>query len=410
MERILSQPTHKTKLLINPKKIVFYTIFFLAFLFSGIITMLHFIPYRMGLISALIIPLIFIYGFKVNRILIAYLLLAIFIVLSALFNLSSIAELLIFLRILVFSYLIYYLVEIFIDKNNISKIIKYCIMIAVIQLPIIIFQQTFYDRVPDRLIQGIYFIDFDFGTFNANDAPLSIFLILIVIFLLFDKKHNYIFRYRWPISLWLTLTVFVVNSELSKIIITMVWVVYILRYLNFKVLLSSLVLFSLIFGIFAMTGVLDQIWADFSDSFNANTTAGQLQEEAFLSGNYGRGSAVAYYLNQSVKWFGDGPSKYYNVFSNTKTLGNTGHMFTFYSEVGFFALLISFIIFFLVAFPGEGWFIRLSWVGILSFIAILMLSFTTEVMNDISIFLIFAIIAKTYLIPPIKQSEIQHSH
>lgn len=399
MNRLNAIPLINSGYIVNPKKIIFFTIFLLTFLFSGIITMLHIIPYRMGLTSALIIPLIFIYGLKVNRVLIAYLLLVIFIGLSALFNYSSIVELIIFLRILVFSYLIYYLVEIFIDQDNISKIIKLCIIIAVIQLPIIIFQQAFYDLVPDRLIQGIYYIDFDFGTFNANDAPLSIFLILIVIFLLFDKKHNYIIRYKWPISLWLTLTVFVVNSELSKIIIMIVWVIYLIRYLNIKVLISSLVLFSLIFGILAMTGVLDQIWTDLSRSFSANITAGQLQEEAFLSGSYGRGAAVAYYLNQSVKWFGDGPSKYYNVFSNIRMRGNTGHIFTFYSEVGLFGWLLSVSIFFLFAFPVRDSKIRISWVSILSFVSLMILSFTTQIMNDISIVLIYLIVIKSYLVP-----------
>ena len=149
---------------------------------------------------------------------------------------------------------------------------------------------------------------------------------------------------------------------------------------------------------------------DSSYSFNTNIKVGEFQQESFLSGNYGRGAAVAYYFNQPIKWFGDGPSRYYNVFSNTKTLGNTGHLFTFYSEVGLFALITSFLIFLLIAFPGKGWRNRFSWIGILSFLAILLLSFTTEVMNDISIILIFAIIAKTYLIPPLENSELRHSY
>ena len=94
-----------------------------------------------------------------------------------------------------------------------------------------------------------------------------------------------------------------------------------------------------------MAGILDQIWGDFSYSFRSNTSAGELIEEAFLSGSYGRGAAIAYYLNQDIKWFGDGPSKYFNVFSNIRMRGNTGHIFTFYSEVGLFGWLLSVLIF-----------------------------------------------------------------
>ena len=389
----------KTSLIFKPKKVVFYTILILTFLLSGLITILHFIPYRMGLVSALIIPLILLYGIKIDRVLIAFIVLAILIGLSALYNHSSILELVIFLRILGFSFLIYYLVEIYIDQNTISKVIRLCVLIAIIQLPIILLQQVFYTQLPARLTLGISHIDFDFGTFNANDAPLAIFSTLIVVFLLFDKKHNYIIRYKWPIALWLTLTVFIVNAEIIKFIIVLVWTIYLVRYLNIKIFVSSLLLFTVILSILFMAGILDQIWGDFTYSFRSNTSVGQLQEEAFLSGAYSRGAAISYYINQGIKWFGDGPSKYFNVFSNIRMRGNTGHIFTFYSEVGLLGWLASVAIFFMIAFPGSGWRIRVSWVGLLSFVAVMMLSFTAQVMNDISIFLIYCIIQKSHLIP-----------
>jgi hypothetical protein len=53
----------------------------------------------------------------------------------------------------------------------------------------------------------------------------------------------------------------------------------------------------------------------------------------------------------------------------------------------------------LIAFPIRDGYIRVRWVGILMFFALLMLSITTEVLANISIVLIFSIIALTYLIP-----------
>lgn len=399
-----------TSIIINPKKIVFYTIFILTFIVSGLITITHVIPYRMGLASAIIIPLVFLYGIKIDRVFIAYFALAILVSLSALSNTSSFIDLVIFSRILGFSFLIFYLVEIYVDQKTITNVIRLCIAIAIIQLPIIILQQLFYYELPVRLTQGISYIDFDFGTFNANDAPLSIFCVLLVIFLLFDKKRNYIIQHKLSIALWLTITVLIVNAEILKFVIVLVWMIYLLRYLSIRVTLSFIVLLSLTIAILSIAGVLDQIWGDFTMSFRSNTRTGQLQEEAFLSGAYSRGAAISYYLDQDINWFGDGPSKYFNVFSNTRMIGNTGHIFTFYSEVGLLSWLVSVFIFFLIAFPGRKFHIRLSMVGLLSFLSMMILSFTTQIMNDISIFFIYAIFAKTYMIPPFGKSDIQYSN
>ena len=73
--------------------------------------------------------------------------------------------------------------------------------------------------------------------------------------------------------------------------------------------------------------------------------------------------------------------------------------FTYYSEVGIIGLLLSYAIFFLIAFPIRGESIRVRWVGALMFIMVLLLSFTTEILPNISIVLIYSIIAMTYLIP-----------
>jgi len=176
--------------------------------------------------------------------------------------------------------------------------------------------------------------DFDFGTFNfKGDASMAFLLALIVIFLLFDKKRNHIVRHKWPVSLWLTLTILIANAELVKLIILLVWGVYLLRHLSPKTIIYTVGGLATVVIVLASLGVFDEIWSDFTYSLvnNARIDFREGELETFLSGNYARGAAIAYYINRGVLWLGDGPSKYYNVFTRERMVGNTGHIFTFYS-------------------------------------------------------------------------------
>jgi len=390
-------------ILINPRRIVFYLVFFLVFCFSGLLTIFTIMrggfQYRMGLVSALVIPLLLIYGIKVKRVSVAYVALACVVFLSGLYNHSSLREIVLFMRTLGFSYLMYRLVEIYIRPDNIARIIRLCVTVAMIQLPLVVLQQLAYDHIPASVKADLILIDFDFGTFNfKGDAPMTFFLTLIVIFLLFDHKRNYIIRRRWTVLFWLTLTVLIANAELSKLIIALVWGIYLARYLSLNTIIYSAMVLLIIVGVLAPLGLFREIWSDFIRSLYNNTRFTPTKEEVFLAGNYGRGSGVAYYLSRDILWLGEGPSRYYDVFTRTRFRGNTGHIFTFYSEIGLLGWLLSVLMFFLIAFPGRGSRIRMHWVSLLSFMSIQLLSFTTQVMNDISVVLIYCIMAKSYLV------------
>ncbi|MGD8751548.1 MAG: hypothetical protein PVG14_09010, partial [Anaerolineales bacterium] len=362
------------------------------------------IPYRMGATSFLIIPLIFRYGLRINRVTIIFFMLVIVVFISGIINNSSITNTILFLRIPVFSYLIFYLVEIFIRPNNIHKIIKLSLWVGIIQLPLIAIEQLLYKQLPTRVLSRVILGDFDFGSFNfKGDAAMGFFLTLLVIFLLFDKKRNYIIRNKWFYVVWFTLTVLIANAEMVKLIILMVWGIYILRYLNPKVLLSAIFAFTVIIGILSSLGLFAEIYTVFINTVTSGVRFDAAKQEEFLSGGYGRRSAIAYYLSHDITWFGDGPGKYYNVLSKTFTRGNIGHIFTFYSEVGLIGWLLSIAIFFLIAFPIHKKKARVTMVAILIFISVQILGFTTQILNDISVFLIYCIIAKSYLIHPRKQ-------
>jgi hypothetical protein len=128
--------------------------------------------------------------------------------------------------------------------------------------------------------------------------------------------------------------------------------------------------------------------------------------QAFLEGRYYKGAAIAYYLQNDINWFGDGPSRYSDVINKTKTRGNFGHHFSFYSEVGIIAWIISLWILFIIAFDGlpRGK-IKIKMVNMMIFLSLLILGFSVELMSNISYILISAIIAKTYLIPRVEKQR-----
>jgi hypothetical protein len=389
-------------LVIRPKKLVFYTIFILAFLLSGILVMLDIFPYRMNPVSLLVLPLIFLYGIRFDKVVLVFGLLVLVILLSAIINQVSVTQLVLFLRSVAFAFLIYSLVRMFVKRDNIVTIIKLCVLVGMVQLPIMLMQFMTYDALPSRIRDGmrLYRIDYSFGTFHyKGDAAMTFFLTLLVIFLLFDYKRNYFIRYKWFVAIWLTLTVLVSNAEIMKLAIIFVWVVFAIRFLSIKTLFYLGIGLVLLAGILFSFGVFNDIIDEFSYSLTTNLSASESKTEAFMTGGYGRGAAIAYYLNNELEVIGDGPSRYYDAVSQEYLRGNYGHIFTYYSEVGLVGLLLSYLIFFLIAFPLRGGRIQVRWVGVLIFSVLLLLSFTTEVLPNISIVLIYCIVAMTYLIP-----------
>jgi len=386
----------------NLTSLIFYTVFFLVFCLSGLLSFLSILkgfPYRMGLVSILVLPLIFLYGIRINKVFISYVLLTAIILLSGFYNGISVQGILLFMRTLIFSYLILRLVEIYLRPANIHRVLNWCIIISILQLPVVILQRISFTHWPAIVRANIDRLDIAFGTFNfKGDAAMAFFLTSIIIFLLFDGKHPYRIQYKWIILGWLTLTIYICNAEVMKITVSLVWAVYFFTHAKTKIILYSVVLFLCIFGLLVVSGIFNQVWSRFWYNLQTNTQLTSEREQSFLSGNYARGTAIAYYFNQKIKLLGDGPSSYYNVFTRTRVLGNTGHIFTFYSEVGLLGWLASTAIFILIAFPIHRGRITISWVSLLIFLSIQLLSFTSEIMNDVSIVLTYCIITKAYLI------------
>ncbi|TDA66441.1 MAG: hypothetical protein D9V45_05805 [Chloroflexi bacterium] len=377
----------------HPKRILFITVFSLLFGFSFLLAILTHFQYRAALVSLLVIPLVFIYGLKIDQVFLAYILLAGVVFVSGFYNLSSLKEILLFTRVLVFSYLIYYLVRVSISPTAIAPVMKAAIWIAVIQLPIILLQWKLYDSIPLSWRGEAILVDFGSGTFNyKTDYAMSFFLVMVVTFLLFANKSHFFEKYKYPIALWLSLTVLIANSQIVKIALLIVWLIYILR--NFKI--KTLITFGLgilVVGVFiAIVYQGNLITENITTFIDRLSSSGDL--DTYLSGGYSRFSAIKYFVTDGFSWLGDGPSAYSDPFTRALLRGNTGHFFVFFSEVGVLGLAASLIVLFAVAFPIVNGKIYATWLSILAFISIVILSFTANVMNDVAVFFIYCIIVR----------------
>jgi hypothetical protein len=100
----------------------------------------------------------------------------------------------------------------------------------------------------------------------------------------------------------------------------------------------------------------------------------EVDEEIYLKGSNARGAAIYYYLNQPIKWLGDGPGSTYNTITRDRSIGGWGHIFTFYAEVGLIGWILSVALFFVIAFPiyirNSSTRIRVTWVAFLMFLAV----------------------------------------
>ncbi len=231
----------------------------------------------------------------------------------------------------------------------------------------------------------IQYWDVTFGTFFIKDDPaMTIFLLGIILILLFNK--TIIIKYRTLVVLILLSTIFLSGSKILQLTTIIILGVYFVRGFSIK----KIIYISLagIIGLYALSNT--KIFKERKEEITKAYIQATFQEsgnlDAFKSGDYNRNAAVIYYLNQPLKWFGDGPGEYFDVTTRERLLGNTGHIFTMYSEVGIIGLLLSYLILFQMSRICQNRF-----VANLYLFSILMLSFTTNVLSDASIVLAFNI-------------------
>ena len=354
------------------------------------------IPFRYSLVYLLPFFLIPMYGIRFDMVTKSFVLLALVIIVSGIVNGSDIMEILIFFRYLIIPFSMYYLAIIHIRGKNIVKLIKLSIFVAMIQLPVVIIQRLFYRQLIPLSAVDVIPMDFNFGTFFIkNDPAMSMFLIGVILFVLFDNKNNYFIKRRHLIAVWLTITILLANAIITHFIIIGIWGYYLLRSISVKRLSQVLAAGMIVVGTFYYSGHLDDwILRIKAAASTIEIVDIEKSEDLFFQGGYARAAAIIYYINQPIKILGDGPSKYWSPITGY-ILGNQGHAFTFYSEVGIIGLLLSYWILFQMT--------RWKWrsssaIAKPYFVSIVALTATTQVIMDPAIILAYNIFLSTNLI------------
>lgn len=383
-------------------KLVFYTVFIFAFLIGGAIFLLNVFPFRLFYLAALAYIVIPFYGIRIGAVEKVFLVFLAEITISAVLNHVTLGQYLSFLRFIGIPYAMYYLCKNYINEGNIRNIIRICILVACIQPPLVFIQQTFFEPINAILPAATRYdeserMDFSFGSFYiSNDPALSFFLMGLIIFLLFDNYNNRFIKYRLPLAGYFTVGVLLSNSQLSNILVMMIWVFYFLRRFSFRDLARATLIVSVAILIILSLGLYDFLQWKITHALQ-EASVERIQNSTlsnFEEGKYDRTAAVYFYATQPLKIFGDGPSVYYDALNREFTLGNNGQIFTLYAEVGIIGLLIGFWIFYVISRRhtasrpmANGCFVILS-----------LLAITTFVLSDASLMLAYCIFLKTNLV------------
>jgi len=300
---------------------IFWLTFLLSYLFTRPLIVITSGIYRVGAVVFLL-GLILVFSrlrLTNQQLLFGTLLLGIVVVISGIVNHSSLIQLSAFIRIPLTTYLVYYIVNIyFVDENRVLRVFRIMYWIALIQLPILVVQRLSYPYLPAQIkfsgIQGqLNIVDFAMGTFDG-DAHMTFFLIALLILLLFYDQIGKIVKYKWFMAIWLTLTIFVGNSQIQQLTTAIIWFLFLLSHLKLK----NIILLG--FGVALLMGTMTYLdnagiltFRPFKHTMARATrvfseTGRQERIDEFMAGKQARDGAIYYYLEQDIKWIGDGPA------------------------------------------------------------------------------------------------------
>lgn len=405
---------------LNISALSFWVLFVLNYLYlTRLLIVITQERFRLGaFVLALSVLIIILSGKLVKNIClaIAITLLVIVSIISAVINHIPWEQFLAFVRIPIVIYLVYDLVWRFLKKKeNVYRVLHFLTFIGIFQLPILVIQRLTYSRLPEWFIYTTTLVDFGMGTFNG-DTTMAFTLVGLIILLLFDEKYNQTIKHKWLIAVWFTLTIFISNSQIQQATVSIVWFFYLIFRLRFKEL--GFVFVSLItLVVLSLMIVRSSVLITYAPSLNTISKISKLEEvitgdvdyTSFLNGGTARTEALSYYLNHPIKWLGNGPGSAYDTATGKRTIGGWGHVFTFYAEVGLLGLALSMFVFFIIAFPirvlRSAITIRFSWVQLLMFLSIIMVTIVKYPMGDTSISFTYCVLLIGHHVLSTKKKE-----
>lgn len=407
--------TYAIKLNIAPW--LFWMIFLLSCFLTRILDVALLGLFRTGAVVLLSSAMFVVYRFKlVNRTLLFIVtVFGALIALSAIVNHRGLIQFIAFFRIPVTAYLIYFVAYSYLkNKARVEKVLRLMYVVGCIQLPVLVVQRLAYPFLPDRLITGAGLAllssdDFGTGTFQG-DGAMTFFLLTLLILLLFWNQVTSIVKRKWLLAFWFSVTVLAGNSQIQHITLALIWVVFLVFRFNPKIFIGVTALFMIVFFVLGwlwQTGILtftpiehtvERIGAVVRSV--TSPVFRQMQIERFLAGGHARAGATYYFLSQPIKWIGDGPGIYYNTVTRERTLGTWGHVYTFYAEVGLIGLVLSMLLFFIMAFPLTTYQtkirLQIGMVPMMVFIAMTILSLAKYPMNNTPMIFTYSVILIGY--------------
>ena len=241
---------------------------------------------------------------------------------------------------------VFYLCKI-LEKREISKkniIFSFFRAVSLIQLPIILVQKYGFDFFIkfNQSSQFIHEYDFMFGTFFIRaDHSLGFFILMYIINIIFKIRRNEITRVPWVLLAYLTLTVFLMESNLTKLMLIFVVGYYMFLWLYSKVKVVGIVLMifiaALLFKVALSVGPIKEQY-----NYVQNKYTKKVSIAAYNKGYAKRPQVVIAYLTCfPIKFIGDGPYNYFNIFEGVfKQTKHFSQLIWTYNDLGLLGLLV----------------------------------------------------------------------
>lgn len=386
---------------------LFYSLILLNFCLSGFLEMYTGGVYRQsfGILAAIPLALIL----RPNRVwtirsLCFLLVLSVFI--SAVFGGSQLADFLLFLRGPVFVLLSHHIAAGWYKNQNrvtIKRFWRILLMIGILQLPLVVWQTLNWQLISSWVWGELHQVDAGFGSFAVkSDSTMVFFLIMLIITLQFGNCRIVSPLISSLLSVYFTLTILVANSQVMHLAIGLIWLIFFMAKFRVRKLIGLLLGLSVL--AFAVYSLQEIGWMPLDLSVTLETARSQLMGQS--SGAYNRGQVVRHFLAEPISLIGNGPGYYHNVLTRSVAgLDIQGHLLTYYGEVGFLGLVLSYILFgaisYMVSFQNMKLYIRLF--ALIPFVVLVMQSSTSYVANSFPAMLIYSL-----TVFPIQTAEDQY--
>lgn len=334
-------------------------IILLAFLLGGFLQFFFGIPatiYSIGILGIIyFFILLDILNRKkvvINKVILIGLLYLLLMVISGIWNLTNIIKIAFYsLFALTPIAFVYYFTILKKREINDSKIIYPLIkLIVFVQLPVILIQKYAYSYLIhfNNSNQEIADVDFMFGTFPIKaDHSLGFFLIMFLLNIFFRVRSGYLKKVPWVTISYVSLTILLMESNLTKIVLALVFSFYISLWIFKKFRFSGIILIiGTIYLIFQIAMTNDVISKEVYHFQNAFTP---VESEKAVTRGYAKRPQVLIYkiYNEPISLIGEGPYDYFNIL--TSKFKNTIHFSQIiwtYNDLGLAGLFIIFILVF----------------------------------------------------------------